>query len=160
MIEIRAYKAKHLELIDGRQYERDLTRLAARAGISFARTFAQGPGFTAFENGKAVMAGGVVPTWRDGVGEAWMHISPWIEVHPKAAARCIYRMLGRALLEHPFVRVEAAICAEMPKNQRLAEFAGFRREGLMKRWGPDGRDYYQYAMVAPEGETLCLRPQS
>ena len=49
--------------------------------------------------------------------------------------------------EQELVRIQAAVRADWPEAQRFAEFLGLENEGLMRKYGPDGSDYFRFAKV-------------
>lgn len=152
MIVIRPFVPGDMDRIEARDYEKELMRLAGNYGETFAF---RGPAFTMEHDGTPVMAAGVCILW-EGVGEAWMHLSPWFYRHVKSAYAAVYEVLCQIIVHKSLRRVQAPICASMPANIRFVEHLGFAPEGLMHRWGPDGKDYWLYSIVAPEGESLCL----
>jgi hypothetical protein len=156
VITIRPFLTGDVRAIRGREYEQEMIKLTGR---DFGEQFAtQGPAFTMLSDGEPVIAAGVYLLW-PGVGEAWMHLSPWFYGHVKTAVREVREILSAIIVRHGLRRVQAPICAQMPANKRFVEHLGFAPEGLMHRWGPEDGDYWLYAIVAPEGESLCqLRP--
>lgn len=46
-------------------------------------------------------------------------------------------------------RTQFEVRATYAKGCKWAESLGMEREGLMRKWGPDGSDYYLYARVNP-----------
>ena len=51
------------------------------------------------------------------------------------------------VLEHRLVRLQTAVRTDWPQAQRFAQFFGLENEGLMKKYGPDGTDYFRYSRV-------------
>ena len=49
--------------------------------------------------------------------------------------------------EYKYQRIQASISVKDAKAKRFAEWLGFENEGIMKKYGPDGSDYYRYARV-------------
>lgn len=152
MITVRPFEPGDIDAIGGREYELEMIRLAGNSGEQFALN---GPAFTMLDDGKSVMAAGVYILW-PGVGEAWMHLSHWFYRHVKTAYREVGEILAKIIIHKGLWRVQCAIRADMAANLRFVEHLGFAPEGLMHRWGPDGKDYWLYSLVAPEGESLCL----
>lgn len=147
MIEVRAYEPAQLALIEPREYERALR------GLDYAQAFARGPAFTIWDDGRCVAAGGIVIHW-EGVGEAWLYLSDWIYPHALSFVKVIKERLEAIIREHRLVRVQTPLCALMPTNIRFARALGFRAEGVLRKYGPDGSDYIMHAIVR---ETECLR---
>jgi hypothetical protein len=151
MIRVRPFEPGDLTLIRGREYELEMMRLAGTTGEHFA---VHGPAFTMLDSQTAVMAAGVYILW-PGVGEAWMHLSSWFYRHVKTAYREVGEILAQIIIQKSLRRVQVPVCASMPANRRFVEHLGFAPEGLMHRWGPEGKDYWLMSIVAPQGESLC-----
>jgi RimJ/RimL family protein N-acetyltransferase len=49
--------------------------------------------------------------------------------------------------EFDYQRIQASIAVTDKTAKRFAEWLGFQNEGVMKKYGPDGTDYYRYARV-------------
>ena len=152
MIRVRPFEPGDIGAIGGRDYELEMLQLAGNSGEQFA---VNGPAFTMLEDGKPVVSAGVYILW-PGVGEAWMHLSPWFHRHVKVVYREVRDILCQVIITKSLRRVQCPIQADMPQNKRFVEHLGFSPEGLMHRWGPNGKDYWLMAIVAPEGESLCL----
>jgi RimJ/RimL family protein N-acetyltransferase len=45
-------------------------------------------------------------------------------------------------------RIQASVHTNDQQAIRYVEWLGFENEGLMKKYGPDGSDYYRFARVA------------
>jgi hypothetical protein len=151
-LEVRPFRPKHIQCIVPRSYELELRKITGR---DWSHEFAKGRGYTLIADGVPVGAGGIVPMWA-GVGEAWLFLSPWFTAHPKTSYKFIRELLAVLLKEGGFHRVQCPIRWDLPANKRLVKHLGFKAEGLLHRWGPDGLDYISFAMVAEEGEQLCL----
>ena len=44
-------------------------------------------------------------------------------------------------------RIQASVHTTDEQSIKFAEWMGFENEGLMKKFGPDGADYYRFARV-------------
>ena len=44
-------------------------------------------------------------------------------------------------------RIQASVHTNDQQAIRYVEWLGFENEGLMKKYGPDGSDYYRFARV-------------
>lgn len=154
-VRIHPLKPGDIALIEPREYEAEMMRLTGHNGEHFAF---HGPAFTMWHHDKAVMAAGVYLLW-PGVGEAWMHLSPWFYKHVKTCYASVREVLSQIIISRSLRRVQVPVRANMPANIRFVEHLGFAPEGLMHRWGPEDTDYWMYSIVAPCGESLCqLRP--
>ena len=152
MITVRPFEPGDIGAIGGRDYELEMLQLAGNSGEQFA---VNGPAFTMLDDKKAVISAGVYILW-PGVGEAWMHLSPWFYSHVKTVYTEVRELLAQIIFTKRLHRVQCPIRADMKPNMRFVKHLGFAPEGLMHRWGPEGKDYWLMSIVAPEGETLCL----
>ena len=152
MITIRPFEDTDIAAVGGREYEREMLMLAGNSGEELAM---HGPAFTMLDDGKPVMCAGVYIFW-PGVGEAWMHLSPWFYAHVKTVYREVREILEQIIATKGLRRVQCPIRADMEANMNFVEHLGFKIEGILHRWGPEDKDYLQYALVAKEGESLCL----
>jgi hypothetical protein len=122
--------------------------LRARLGDpEYARGLCQsGCGCAMVENDQPVMIGGVVPVW-PGRGLAWFAAAPDpLLAHWLRAARFTRSLLASL----PQRRIETTISANYPEGCRWAEALGFDREGLMRGFGEDGKDFWLYARIKPK----------
>lgn len=162
MIEIREYQRGDLGRIFGREYERSLAELTPNR--DFERDLYGSPAFVAWERDginsgsdginsvpTPVFAGGVIILW-PGVGEGWLHLSKWFELHPFSAFKIVRAQMHRIIDDYGLRRVQAPIHSAMPANIRLVKHLGFSEEGTLRRWGPDGADYVLFSLIVEESK--------
>jgi len=103
---------------------------------------AAGPSFTAFADERVIACGGV---FRQGehCGIVWALMTPATRFYLTSITRAIMRWLDECGIR----RIEAAVDAEYEISQRWHELMGFKREGLIECYTPDGRDGYLYARI-------------
>ncbi|MGH6915683.1 MAG: GNAT family acetyltransferase, partial [Geminicoccales bacterium] len=101
--------------------------------------------FTGFEDGKVVGCAGLVEIW-PGRDCAWSLLS---ECGPRAFLK-VHCTVVRYLEARRTRRTEMAVDVDHAAGQRWAALLGFRKEGLMKSYSPDGRDAFLYAKVRNE----------
>lgn len=94
-------------------------------------------GYAGLEAGKVVGAAGVVPIWRGSV-VAWALLS--VDIPMVALHRAVSLWLGNYA-----GRIETWTDARHEAHSRWARMLGFEREGLMKKFLPDGGDAWLYA---------------
>ena len=102
-----------------------------------------GPAFSAWNGSQLVGIGGVKQLW-DGVGEAWVLFSKNISSCKFGIYRATKAILNRHYTYH---RIQAVVRADFPLGWRMVERLGFKLEGLLEKYGPDGSDYYMYTKV-------------
>tara|TARA_R100001377_G_scaffold10829_2_gene5432 strand:+ start:1318 stop:1758 length:441 start_codon:yes stop_codon:yes gene_type:complete len=105
-----------------------------------------GTSFTAIDNGYLIACAGIIPLW-SGVGEAWFLGSERLHEYTKPIIRAVKKDFKRMIEEHNLIRVQAAVRKDWDEAQRFAKFLGFKDEGLMEKFGPDGSDYYRVARI-------------
>ena len=105
-----------------------------------------GMSFTGLLNNKPIAAGGICYLW-DGVAEGWVLASKDIFKFPIFCAKTIKRRTDLLAKNNNLKRIQTAVKKDSATAIRFAEWLGFKREGLMKQYGPDGTDHYLYAKV-------------
>jgi hypothetical protein len=103
---------------------------------------AAGPSFTAFAEERVIDCGGVFKQGEHR-GIVWALMTPATRFYMTSITRAIMRWLAGCGIR----RIEAAVDAEYEISQRWHELMGFKREGLMECYTPDGRDAYLYARI-------------
>ena len=106
----------------------------------------QGMSWTAEIDGKFVARAGLIPLWA-GVAQAWMTVSDTVILHKIPLARKLRRQLSDQMWLRSIYRAQADIHAKHERAIRLVEWLGFENEGLMRRFGAEGDDYFRYAKV-------------
>lgn len=109
----------------------------------------EGLSWSAEIDGKVVASAGLVPLW-PGVAEAWMIPSDKVDRHRIKVARQIRVMFEDVMRRRGIYRAQANLHHNFEKAIRLAEWLGFENEGLMRRFGVEGGDYYRFAKVFDE----------
>lgn len=90
--------------------------------------------------------GGAVKIWQ-GVASWWMLTSPLVRKYPKSFQSACRDGLNFMMENYEMHRLEAAIPERHYVSQRWAKTHGFKEEGLMIGYGPDGANHYRYARV-------------
>lgn len=103
-------------------------------------------GFSLIHEQKVIAIGGVNELWQ-GVGEAFSVMSKSIFKYPKSLYKAFKLNLNTGLATGQYNRIHASVECDFPEGIRFIEKLGFKREGRMELWGPDGKDYYMYARL-------------
>jgi hypothetical protein len=140
---IEPFDARHLDEFRLQPVQAGLSEFLHRGHISHLaeNSFA----FTGYQDGKAVGCAGLIELW-PGRDCAWSLLS---ECGPRAFLN-IHRTVVRFLEARGARRTEMSVDVGHVAGQRWAELLGFKKEGLMECYSPDGRDAYLYAMVRYE----------
>jgi len=95
--------------------------------------------------GAIVFCCGLHPMGWAGTAELWAVFSPLARQYPHATLRMGQRM--RDYYQDKFARIQCAVDPQWVTAVRFVEYLGFKREGMMKQYGPNGRDMALYALV-------------
>lgn len=101
-----------------------------------------GPSFTLLVNGAVEGCGGIVMIDQT-FGECWLLIPK--STYGVVVYRAIVKKLKSLYNEHNFRRLQAFISPGFTQGIRLVERLGFRLEGELKQYGPQGQTLCLYA---------------
>ena len=103
------------------------------------------PAVTGLCGGKVIFCCGIV-IFRPGLGEAWSVVC--LEIRDYSGAfREIRRVFEKGIVDYGLHRVESHVRADDVVSVRFNKHLGFRIEGLCRKWGPDGEDYFLMGRV-------------
>lgn len=101
----------------------------------------RGCAFTGLVAGRVVGCAGVRPLW-PGVGEAWAVFSAEALMRPTALFRAALRGVAKIEDAQGLRRIQATCHADHEAGARFLRALGFRREGLLRRYGLGGEGHY------------------
>jgi hypothetical protein len=101
-----------------------------------------GLAFTATDGDAVLAMAGVLPRW-EGRAEAWALLAGDLTRHFVQIHRAVLRFLDATDIR----RIETAVDANFPAGLAWVELLGFKNEGLMPGYTPEGRDCYRFARV-------------
>lgn len=146
---IEPFEARHVAELELRA-----PHLEMMSGIdlgTWAQLVAKGLAFTIREpNGEILACAGVTPLWR-GVGEVWLVGSPMMPAYGFPLARLMVRTIRGLRTLGKFNRLQAVVRRDFGVGHRFIKTLGFKIEGLMERYGPEGADYVRYGLVEARG---------
>jgi len=96
-------------------------------------------------DGRIVACIGVHHFW-EGTGEVWIVLSPLAKKYVQTAF-FLKAILSYGQKSLGYRRLQAAVREDWPEAVRLVELLGFRKETVMKGYGPNGIDQALYALV-------------
>lgn len=99
---------------------------------------------TLWEESQPIALYGAFPLF-EGCYQAWALLSDAALDHPVVLTRSVLRALDWLASEEPVRRVQMHVRDGFEAGQAWARFLGFIPEGLNRRYGPDGADYWIYA---------------
>lgn len=109
----------------------------------YAEALVNGDSYAAVMDGRVVACVGVLPIWQ-GRGDAWAIIAR--DIGPKGMHALHYEVRKR-LQNVNLRRIEAACDAAFLQAHRWLYLLGFKYEGPLAKYTPDGRDCLRFAMV-------------
>ena len=105
-----------------------------------------GMSFTGLVNNRPIAAGGVFHLW-DGVAEGWVLATKDIYKYPIFCAKHIKQRTEIILKANKIIRIQTSVKADCDVALRFAKWLGFKKEGLMESYGPDGSDFVRFARI-------------
>jgi len=117
-----------------------------------ATMLAAGPCWAAVQDGEVLALAGLVVHWPGRAG-CWCLIGThfprrgWVWLHKQ-----VVRRMGEAQQQLQLHRIEAESAYGWLPGARWLERLGFEREGLMRAYGHDGRDFIRWARIASAAE--------
>lgn len=142
------FEIEHLEQINMRPMDHDMFNMFGGDPEVF-KICEKGYGATYTRDGKIIACGGVYPLW-EGVGQCWMIASNNYKEHGLNVGRYMRLAIDTAQKQFGFKRVQGTTRADHGDAIDFLEWAGFKREGLLKNYGYNGKDHIMYARIAEE----------
>jgi hypothetical protein len=105
-----------------------------------------GLSYTLLFNNNPVIAGGIIPIW-SGVCEGWVMSSSRVFDHKIKAASAIKKRLDYLCINNNIRRLQTCVKEEFTTGVRFAEWLGLEKEGLMRKYGLDGTNYWRMAKI-------------
>ena len=145
-IEVIDFLPEHLNGLD-LPFNRQIGDVEYLAQVAYATTYSWTGVDT--ETGNIIGCGGIIPLWT-GVGEAWVatDLDP---IRQKSLGRRGLYILKKQIVDtektYFFHRIQAAVEVNFEVGIRLAFALGFQYEGLMRRYGVDGKDYHRFSRI-------------
>lgn len=147
-VDIREFRAEDLAgFVPGRPEMEVVKHITQGAQAYGAYLASQGPAWSGFDSeGTFLGAGGIGYYW-PGVAEGWLLLSKGTDNYPFSLHRIVRLMVEKAFAVNGLKRLQVSVPVDMQRSRKWIARLGFVREGLMRRYGPDGHDYVLYAMV-------------
>lgn len=105
--------------------------------------------WTAIFQDMIVGVGGLIIHW-EGVAEVWLMLTADCEkdgFHGVIALAAIKDKMEELIRDNNIRRAQATVRTDFPQAVKMIEYFGFRCEGLMEQYCPDGGDAYRYARI-------------
>tara|TARA_R100001594_G_C3912448_1_gene233640 strand:- start:122 stop:574 length:453 start_codon:yes stop_codon:yes gene_type:complete len=105
-----------------------------------------GLSYTLLFNNNPVIAGGIIPIW-SGVAEGWVMSSKRVFDYKIKSASAVKKRLDYLCLNNNIRRLQTSVKEDFKTGVRFAEWLGLEKEGLMKKYGLDGTNYWRMAKI-------------
>lgn len=110
----------------------------ATQGLTFAHTF------TIDEKPVGIMG---VTVLRAHIAELWAFLSDDVKKHPVAFHKQCKELLDTYFVELNVPRFQCYVLSDFCVGNRWLQILGFQREGLLRKFGADGKDYIVWSKV-------------
>lgn len=144
MIKVKELRYSDVFTIEPRTEDKD--RLIYTNKGDWLRIAENSHAFTLFYDGQILCYGGVL-LYRQGFGEAWILCSELAMKHPFVVYRKSIEILNLIIDVNKLYRVQATVRCDWKQARKYLEHLGFKKEGRLKKYGPDQSDYYMYSRV-------------
>ena len=149
-LQIIPFEVAHLDDLQARRFEaqeiQSLGDYRERAGVHRQL----GPAWTGIIDGQVMGCCGLIVLWQ-GVAEPWMVSTGLCARYALSFHRAIKKGLDQVIQDLRLRRVQVAIHKDHVISHKWVERLGFKREGAMPAYGPDGSDYVRF------GRVICPR---
>jgi|TARA_R110000822_G_C15260312_1_gene488165 hypothetical protein len=102
---------------------------------------AVGTSWAGIGRGKVIAAFGIRPFW-DGVSEMWLIPGQEIDRHAISVIRAARQLSDAAIGDYSIKRLQMCVNVNNDTAFRFAKALRFEVESVMRKYGPDGADYY------------------
>lgn len=102
--------------------------------------------WTLEHNNEIIGSAGFVMYW-PGVAEGWAIITDLIFKYPYTAHKLFKKMIAGIEKQYEIHRLQTLCLENFERSQRWLERLGFKYEGKMEKFGPNGETYLRYARV-------------
>ena len=103
-------------------------------------------GYSLMDGDKIVACAGVSVMW-EGVAEGWLVMSKHASKYPVSIARYTEGLFDDIMKRNGLWRIQASVNASDVTSVKFAHWLGFEYEGIMRKFAPDGADYFRYARL-------------
>ncbi len=103
--------------------------------------------WTGFFGNEPVACGGIYKMW-DTVAEVWIIMRTGSNnKHKFFMLRNMKKYLDETIEKNKYKRIQSTVRADFDEGIKFAKWFGMESEGLMKQYGPDGKDYLRLARI-------------
>ena len=102
--------------------------------------------WTGFYKDKPIVSGGIIQLW-NGVADIWLIIANDSNKHKFFLIKNIKKHLEETIVKRKYVRLQTTVREDFLIGKRFAELFGMKQEGLMEKYGLDGKNYFRYVRI-------------
>jgi hypothetical protein len=143
---IEPFKAEHFKAMDLKNEMRISTELMPDYELIIKKFETNGPAMTLFIDDKIIGSAGFLPYW-PGVAEVWALVTPLVHNYPLEFCKFIKKNMESVISIVGLSRVQATVKVGDQMAVKFLQFLGFKIEGLMRKFGPDGSDNFMMGRV-------------
>ncbi|MEA2035994.1 MAG: GNAT family protein [Nanoarchaeota archaeon] len=141
-LNIEKLTREHLKAVDIFDKDKHIIDLYSYASDEVLGTM----GVAYIRGGKVIGCGGVAPLW-EGVGQSWMvcgkdYMKYWVSV-----GRLMIDTIESAFTVFNLRRIQGTTEVDNEVSIRFHEWAGYKKEGILKAYGSDGSDHIMFARL-------------
>jgi len=144
MIEIRTLQ--YNDIFDIETREEDKERFIYQSYDEWWAIIEKSDAYTILYNNEILWCGGIC-IYQKWIGEAWILCSKIANNYPIITFRTTKKILDKIINIRNLPRTQAVSRNNCERDQRFLECLGFQREGKLRKYGPDGNDYYMYSRI-------------
>lgn len=143
---VTGFEPWHLEAVAMRPREVRTFSQIDRQADAQTKMAQLGTAFTCFSEAGIIACAGIAQIW-PGVGHAWVvmgknYKKDRIWIHKQAIS-----YMNKIIAGMDYHRVQANVVCDFIPGIQWMERMGFKLEGKMHQYGPDGEDHYLYARI-------------
>lgn len=103
--------------------------------------------FGGFKGERLLACGGIIPQWT-GRAALWLMLAEATKGYDMLwIFRTCRTYLDEIQTSHAYNRLEATVDVGFKQGHRFARLLGFKAEGLLRKYAPDGHDHIMYARI-------------
>lgn len=137
------FKFRHMTVADFMDFV--LPQISIPLHHFACKTLMAGPAWTVLYDGRIVCCYGIAPVVK-GCGEAWMMMSDEAKARPLVVLRTAKRIFQTIFTSGTYRRIQAMVLADDRQHRNWVEHLGFKVEGVMEKYGPNGETFLRYVM--------------
>jgi len=145
-----------LKLMNLRKYDRIFPDYISNYDEIMKAYMHIGKAWCGVAQGKPVCAFGIIPLWK-GVAEIWMLTDEELPKYIRTFHRVTKQMFDLFFDEYELNRLQCTVHSLNGHGVKWIEALYFEQEGRLKKYGPDGKDFFMYGRLKNGRHTLIAK---